>query len=678
MSALIRRWCWLALLPLCACQSGATTWDWRQQAGLGGGDGDPYISQQGTLLLGFNGSDVRTFALASSFAHPRVLDDGELVADGAAGVDFTGASVVATATDGTVIAMRIAEVHKPDPGGRWHYALEDWSSADQSWHPACADPPRVIPAPPGAPPPLAIALPGSWTAGGFYVANGSRVSFSCATGVAAKCVSWGYPPGWVPPSQTETGQASTATGSDVLQACTRVARADYCGGGIANTLDGTPVHVHDVFGGPLHPEHSVDGFVFEAAWPGVASLSDRAIQPRPALCLSKQRWSTLPLGGACPLVVPDPRQNPKGRFCEEMTAAELEAKGALVESDSSYLDAGLYRWTQSGNAATFTTAGLVPDLPNHPPVWLVAPPAVAVPQQTARFEGAIFNRALPAAMPLDDLVELHSYDCDDDLVTTTADLSASCEPLVEHEGYVYAPHTAGRSPLRRWWNPTLKRSQTTTTAPSTMIAAGWQLVQVEGALPRAAMDLDLRWSLLGGGSYAIDVQTKTGEWVSPCIDAPVVGGATAYVYRGVCPSAANRTVANSDVRAFRVRYSSQNGTGAVVVAYDGAASDVYVPLPGGQTTALTVSWNDAGPVMRYALDVYAGGSLVRCADDTTLANDLSFVFTGYCPAKGGMIPIHAVKALRLCAASDGNWKQATCAKAPYDGHQPSVTLSLTP
>jgi hypothetical protein len=676
MSDLIRRWCWLALLPLCACQPGVTPWDSRQQAGQGGGTGDPYISQQGTLLLGFNGSDVRTFTLAAPFTRPRVLDDGQLVSDGGAGADLKGAPVAATATDGTAIAMRITEVHKPEPGGHWHYALEDWSTVDQSWHPACADPPQVIPAPPGAPPPLAIALPGSWTADGFYVADAGRVSFSCATGVAAKCVSWGYPPAWVPPSHTQTGHASTATGNDVFQACTRVARADYCGGGIPNTLDGTPIHVHDVFGGPLPPEHAVEGFVFEAAWPGLASLRDRGSQPRPALCLSKQRWSTLPLGGACPLVVPDPRLESKARFCEDMTAVELEAKNALVESDSAYLDAGLYRWSENGNPATFTTAALVPDRPTKPPVWLVSPPAVAVPQQTARFEGAIFNRALPAAMPLDDLVELHSYRCGDDIVTTTADLSSSCQTIVKLEGYLYTPYTAGRSPLRRWWNRTLKRSQTTTTSPTTMIAAGWQLVQVEGALPRAAMDLNLRWSLLGAGSYALDVQTKTGAWVTPCIDQSVLGGATAYVYRGVCPSAANRTVANSDVRAFRVRYTAQNGSGAVVVPYDGAASDVYVPLPGGQTTALTVSWNEVGPTMRYALDVDAGGGLVRCADDTVLGNDLSFVFTGYCPTKGGAIPIGTVKTLRLCAASDGNWKTATCGNVPYDGRQPSVALRL--
>jgi len=676
MSDLIRRWCWLALLPVCACQPGVTPWDSRQQSGQVGGDGDPYISQQGTLLLGFNGSDVRTFAFPPQFAHPRVLDDGQLVADGADGGAFVGALVSATATDGTGITMRITEVHKPDVSGRWHYALEDWSTVEQSWHPACADPPQVIPAPDDAPAPLAIALPGSWTADGFYVADAGRVSFSCATGVAAKCVSWGYPPTWAPPSATLTGHANTSTGSDVFQSCTRVARADYCGGGIPNTLDGTPIHVHDVFGGPLHPEQSVAGFAFEAAWPGVASVRDRGNQLRPALCLSKQRWSTLPLGGACPLTVPDPRQESKARFCEEMTDVELEAKNALVENDSAYLDAGLYRWTQTGNRTIFTTAALVPDRPTKPPVWLVSPPPVAVPQQTARFEGAIFNRTLPAAMPLDDLVALRSYDCAGDLVTTTADLSKSCKPMVKLEGYVYVPHTAGRSPLRRWWNPTIKRSQTTTTAPSTMIAAGWQLVQVEGALPRAAMDLNLRWSLLGGGSYALDVQTKTGAWVSPCIDAPVVGNAASYVYHGICPSAANRTVANSDVRAFRVRYSAQSGSGAVVVPYDGAASDVYVPLPGGQTTALTVSWNDVGPTSRYALDVDAGGGLVRCADDTVLGNDLSFVFTGYCPTKGGTIPIGAVKTLRLCAAADGNWGNATCAQATYDGHQPAATLSI--
>ena len=63
---------------------------------------------------------------------------------------------------------------------------------------------------------------------------------------------------------TVNGNPTTANGADMLQGCTRMARADYCSAGMPNTIDGTPIHIDDVFSA----RPAVDGFAFEAAWRG--------------------------------------------------------------------------------------------------------------------------------------------------------------------------------------------------------------------------------------------------------------------------------------------------------------------------------------------------------------------------------------------------------------------------
>lgn len=85
-----------------------------------------------------------------------------------------------------------------------------------------------------------------------YETNGARfdLSFSCERGVIAKCMRWGYKP-WT-------------VGPEAHQTCTRLTRADYCGDGLARTLEGTPIDVFDVAG--VQTPVSPAGFSFEAGW----------------------------------------------------------------------------------------------------------------------------------------------------------------------------------------------------------------------------------------------------------------------------------------------------------------------------------------------------------------------------------------------------------------------------
>jgi len=91
-------------------------------------------------------------------------------------------------------------------------------------------------------------------------------SFSCDTGVIAKCVDWGYDPAIV--------------GSDAHLTCTRMARADYCGDGESWTEDGTLIDVFDDLGvWPYKGNGQGQGFSFEAGW-----------GPDGAVCVQKTRY----------------------------------------------------------------------------------------------------------------------------------------------------------------------------------------------------------------------------------------------------------------------------------------------------------------------------------------------------------------------------------------------------
>jgi ADYC domain len=196
---------------------------------------------------------------------------------------------------------------------------------------------------------VAIPAPGSWDSLGAFNTASRQFTFLCLTGVAEKCVRWGYRY-WEPQYAA------------YHQACTRMARADYCGDGESHTVDGTLVDLYDRRGLDGDPAFinqtpaATPALAFEAAWPAKGS----------ALCLSKLRWATLPLGGYCPTLLPDPRvdvQNPRAKFCDDIpgTARDrinvLSDAGASVFNDSAYLDAGLYRWSNSIGRQYTTSRG---------------------------------------------------------------------------------------------------------------------------------------------------------------------------------------------------------------------------------------------------------------------------------------------------------------------------------
>jgi hypothetical protein len=246
---------------------------------------------QGTRLLGV--------ALGSAFRN--VVDVKNEFPLPGKGKDRVGARVrgkLRCATTGAKLAAdaRIVDAAL-DPGApdRWLYDVEILTPGpgEGTWIKACTD--------------RALALPGTWDDKGNHQAREGVFAFACTDAAAAKCVqSWGYQPP-----------------DELHAACTRMARADYCGEDKSHTEDGTLVDVWDTAGISQHAaaDKRLPSARFEAAWTS-----------RGALCIDHVRYEKT---HNPPCAAALPRCNAEG------VAKALADSGAakLVFNDSCYPDA---------------------------------------------------------------------------------------------------------------------------------------------------------------------------------------------------------------------------------------------------------------------------------------------------------------------------------------------------
>ena len=196
----------------------------------------------------------------------------------------------------------------------------------------------------------AVPLAGKWQLTGLHEAAAGRFSFACTGSVAFKCALWGY----------LAGSEDGALGWRAHQACTRMARGDYCASGRSHTRAGTMIQIYDLVGVAAPPPQrfpgvidwppNIDRLFFEAAW------NDGA---QPASCLSRLRWQSLPTGPLCDQgALRDPRLDTGVQFCEDIAwpAAGTAPTGALLFNASYYSDLALHVW-QRGDDLVSTVRG---------------------------------------------------------------------------------------------------------------------------------------------------------------------------------------------------------------------------------------------------------------------------------------------------------------------------------
>lgn len=209
------------------------------------------ILLQGILLQGksMQGKTMQGFSLLGT----SLLSSGTALA--------VGTILTFGDTLGSLLDLRVSDVRvdPKDPSGEITlYAID--AQTDLGWENICA--------PDASGQRWAMALPGAWDSTGARIDDPSRVTLACTSGVIAKCVRWGYKP-W------KTYQGVSL--APYHQACTRMARADYCGTGNSHTINGTTIDVYDGLG--LQNRTPDSGLIFEAAW-----------TPTGAYCIAHSRW----------------------------------------------------------------------------------------------------------------------------------------------------------------------------------------------------------------------------------------------------------------------------------------------------------------------------------------------------------------------------------------------------
>ncbi len=195
------------------------------------------------------------------------LEGGHLEAVPSAG-SVVGTVLQGTASNGKPVEVAIcgAEPSSEDPTMVW-YRIQVWNTVAQEWENPCVALDHV-------PDPRALAVNGVWDASGARRDVPGKLTFACENGAISKCILWGYKP-WA----SRDGQSL----ADLHQACTRMARADYCGNGRSHTHEDTTIDMYDRLG---IIERATEA---SADWDPARGSFEAAWAPDGATCLGHTR-----------------------------------------------------------------------------------------------------------------------------------------------------------------------------------------------------------------------------------------------------------------------------------------------------------------------------------------------------------------------------------------------------
>ena len=223
------------------------------------------VSLQGVSLQGVSmqGVSMQGMSLSGTVLSGQVVENGTLRT--LSGADLVGAQLTGMDENGMPVLLTIAAVDVDPLDALGEILLYTVLYQDRSgaWQNLCTADPTGLQ--------RAVPMAGLWDARGGHHDSASEFTLGCTSGVIAKCARWGYRP-W----ESVGGQSLV----DLHQACTRMARADYCGDGVSHTRNGTYIDMYDVLG--IQRQVPRDGMLFEAAW-----------TPTGAYCVARERWNLL-------------------------------------------------------------------------------------------------------------------------------------------------------------------------------------------------------------------------------------------------------------------------------------------------------------------------------------------------------------------------------------------------
>lgn len=191
--------------------------------------------------------------------------------------------------------------------------------------------------------------------------------------------------------------------------------------------------------------------------------------------------------------------------------------------------------------------------------------------------------------------------------------------------------------------------------------------------------IDIRWNELPSFVYSLDVITKNGAWLGPCIATSRIGSSLGTTYMGICPDKDDQLVDKGDVAAFRLYYTN-SGTFSMYVEtpYDGVSDQLAIYLPGGVTRQIVVRWNERMTYAKYSLDVARsdGSWIAPCVGSDFIFNGIEYVFDGNCRSPSIFINPQDISSIRVCSAINDDWSKAVCSSIPYDGKTIHVSVYI--
>ena len=240
------------------------------------------LNLQGLQLQGITlqGLTLQGLTLQGMTLQGTQIVDGETV--NLSGNDFIGTELRLDVDDGqggeTAVTVTIDDIY-PAPEAKFDdvlaYEVSYKIAGEDVARPLCVDDANVAwPA---------YIFSGYWDEEtGDFIDEPDTISFACHFGVVAKCALWGYRP-WAESEQCKKGKkgkkskgCETVSLRDYHQACTRMARADYCGNGEPWTVDGTQINIYDQLSPQIQEDEAPADWQIEAEWTpdGAYCLSD--------------------------------------------------------------------------------------------------------------------------------------------------------------------------------------------------------------------------------------------------------------------------------------------------------------------------------------------------------------------------------------------------------------------
>ena len=228
------------------------------------------VDMKGYLLQSFTGGSG---PITSVTLHKTIFTGIDKYGATVSGSAFINTSMAAVRQDGSKFSMRIDDIQPTSDPDINLYLLAYHDGTH--WQNPCG----TID---GAPV-WAFPLAGRWDyssgtpTGGDFVNDPSMFTFSCTTGILAKCAVIGYKP-WASFQECNGDACQVLPGRAFHQACTRMYRGDYCGNGTPHTTDGTMINVFDNVGVQYDESTTM---TLEAEW-----------TPEGAKCVKHLRWTS--------------------------------------------------------------------------------------------------------------------------------------------------------------------------------------------------------------------------------------------------------------------------------------------------------------------------------------------------------------------------------------------------